>query len=305
MANLAAGQLPDAKRISIDAPAKVNLFLHVCGLRHNGYHSLESLVAFTELSDRISIRSADDLSLSISGPFAGALPEDRDTNLAFRAAEVLIKQKDLRNCAQLTLEKNLPVSSGVGGGSADAAAVLRALAVLWRLDVTDATLAKIGMTIGADVPACIHSAPAIVSGTGETVLPQHPIPPCGVVLVNAGEPVATSTVFMLREGTFTDRASWPTVTSFDGLIAELSARKNDLFASASQISPIIKDVLAAISETANCALARMSGSGGTCFGLYKHESQAAQAAAEMSMQNPGWWCAATKFRAEQPRIQKE
>ena len=256
-------------RMCVDAPAKINLFLHVTGRRGDGYHVLESFVVFAEFGDRIVVEPSDELSLSIEGPFAAGLSADSGDNLVLRAANALRDACDENAGARIILEKNLPVSSGIGGGSADAAATLRALSMLWKLDVTDSCLAEIGIAIGADVPVCLNGRPAVMSGVGEMIENATPPPPVGVVLVNAGEGVSTPAVFAARTASFSESTGWETPDAFDAFIASLAERKNDLFEPACRVSPVIDHVLAAISADDKCALARLSGSGGTCFGLYR------------------------------------
>ena len=290
--------MPGNDRLSLAAPAKINLFLHVTGRRDDGYHLLESLVVFTETGDRLVVGAAKDLTLSISGPFAAALPDADPDNLVLRAAAVLQREASVDAGAHITLEKHLPVSSGIGGGSADAAAALRALCILWGIDVPFSRLAAVGLAIGADVPVCLNARPAIMSGVGEILRDVDPPPPCGVVLVNAGEGVSTPEVFTARTASFSDGGSWQPPGSFDAFIDALKTRQNDLSDPALSVSPVIGDVLAALSDTVDCALARLSGSGGTCFGLYPNKAAAGEAAAVIRAAHPNWWCVATTFRDE-------
>lgn len=294
--------MPDTDhRLAIDAPAKINLYLHVTGRRADGYHLLDSLVAFTEHGDRLTAEPAQDLSLRIHGPFAGGL-EDGADNLVLRAARALQDACNIRDGAALTLEKNLPVSSGVGGGSTDAAAALRLLARLWRLDISDARLAEIGLPVGADIPVCVAGAPSRMTGVGDTVDAIDPVPHCGVVLVNGGEGVSTPSVFAERRGTFSDPVIWTTPQGFDALVTNLRSLTNDLASAAQTVSPVIGDVLDALEQAEGCALARVSGSGGTCFGLFGEPVHADRAAADIHARHPDWWCVATRFREKQPEL---
>lgn len=297
------GLIAHTKTVSAILPAKVNLFLHVCGRRNDGYHLLESLVGFTEFGDRISAKLADDLTLTVEGPFAAELPSIVDKNLIIRAAKVLLEKAGIQKGAHIKLEKNIPISAGIGGGSADAAGTLRALTDLWRLEYSDHSLARLGMRIGADVPICIYSQPAIIEGVGEIVIPQKYFPPCGVVLANAGGIVSTTRVFAERSGSFTKKLIWPEIGSFDNLVNELKIRKNDLSQAAGMILPVIHEVLAAISKTKDCEFYQMSGSGGTCFGLYPNQKAAEKAAISISENNPRWWCIATKFQMDRPQLE--
>ena len=290
-------------RITLDAPAKINLFLHVSGRRDDGYHLLDSLVSFTEYGDRLVAEPGDDLTLRINGPFASGLDDGDTDNLILRAARLLRDASRTRAGAMLTLTKNLPVSSGLGGGSADAAAALRILARLWRLDVDDARLSEIGLSVGADVPVCIAGVPCRMTGIGETVTPVNPFPPCAVVLVNGGEAVATPSVFAAREDVFSDGAAWSGPVGFDTFVAALRDCANDLSAAACTLSPMIDDVLAELTRSDGCALARLSGSGGTCFGLFADSATAEAAAAAIRARHLDWWCKATRFREHRVEIQ--
>lgn len=289
-------------RLSLAAPSKINLFLHVTGRRDDGYHLLESLVVFAATGDRLFVEPSENLSLAVTGPFAAGLAGSGSDNLVMRAASALQREASVQSGATITLEKNLPVSSGIGGGSADAAAALRALSVLWNIDPAGLDLASIGLTIGADVPVCLNARPAIMSGIGETILDVASPPPCGVVLVNAGEGVSTPDVFAARTARFTGAGDWQTPATFDAFIDALKSRKNDLSDPALSVSPVIGDALAALAGTGLCALARLSGSGGTCFGLYPDETAAGNAAAAIRSEHPDWWCVATTFLDAAPKI---
>ncbi len=293
------------KTVYVDLPAKVNLFLRVCGFRGDGYHLLESLVGFTEFADRLSVRSADDLIVSVEGPFAKDLPNAPDSNLVLKAARTLKEEAGVDLGAQITLEKNIPVSAGIGGGSADAAGTLRTLSELWQLKYGVDRLAQIGQVIGSDIPVCVHSITAIIEGAGEEVAPQNCLPDCGVVLVNAGDPVSTESVFSARTGNYSTRLPWPEIKTFDQLVFELALRGNDLSEAAVKLSPLIYDVLTILSETRDCAYFQMSGSGGTCFGLYPSQHLALDAAHLISQSNPDWWCVSTKFRMSCPALRVE
>ncbi len=289
-------------RLSLAAPAKINLFLHVTGRREDGYHLLESLVVFAEAGDRLVVEASEDLSLAITGPFAAALADAGPENLVLRAAAALQRGAAVQSGARIVLEKNLPVSSGIGGGSTDAAAALRALSVLWNIDPASSDLAGMGLAIGADVPVCLNARSAIMSGVGESLREVAPPPACGAVLVNGGEGVSTPGVFAARTAPFTEAGDWQTPRRFDAFIDALRKCKNDLSDPALSVSPVIGEVLAALSETGQCALARLSGSGGTCFGLYADDAAAANAAALIRAEHPDWWCVATTFRDDAPSI---
>ena len=283
-------------RLSLAAPAKINLFLHVTGRRDDGYHFLESLVVFTETGDRLIVEAREDLTLSITGPFAQNLTAAGADNVVLQAAEALQYKASTTLGAHITLEKNLPVSSGIGGGSADAAAALRMLSVLWHVDLHECCLKDIGLAIGADVPVCLNARSAIMSGVGDILQDVDPPPHCGVVLVNGAEGVATPAVFKARKAPFSDIGNWRTPANFGAFINALKSSKNDLSDPARGVSPVIGDVLAALSVTEGCALVRLSGSGGTCFGLYADTNAADKAAAAIKALHPEWWCLSTVFR---------
>lgn len=294
--------MPDTDhRLALDAPAKINLYLHVTGRRDDGYHLLDSLVAFSEHGDRLTVEPAEELSLRIGGAFAGGLAADRD-NLILRAGRALREAFGVRQGAALTLEKNLPVSSGIGGGSADAAAALRLLAEQWRIDDDQERLAEVGLPVGADVPVCLASTTSRMTGIGEIVEHAGPLPPCGVVLVNGGEGVSTPSVFAARKGPYSKPPAWQAADDFEGFARALKDRSNGLALAAQTVSPVISDVLTALEKTEGCALARVSGSGGTCFGLFADPTLAQAAAGDISTRYPQWWSVATRFRAGRPEI---
>ena len=187
--------------IRVEAPAKLNLYLHVTGRRADGYHELDSLVTFTALADTLEIAPADALSLGVSGPFAGAL--EAGDNLAARAAAALAERLGRPASVRIALHKRVPVAAGLGGGSADAAAVLRGLAGLWRLGAEHTgDVREIALGLGADVPVCLDSRAAYMAGIGEVLSTPPPLPPCGVLLVNPGVPVPTGPIFAARRGPF-------------------------------------------------------------------------------------------------------
>jgi 4-diphosphocytidyl-2-C-methyl-D-erythritol kinase len=274
--------------LSERASAKINLYLHVVGRRPDGYHLLDSLAVFAGAADTLTVEPAAALSLAVTGPFAAGLDGEAD-NLVLRAARALAVQAGVPATGRLVLEKNLPVASGIGGGSADAAAALRLLGRFWGVDVDPETLAAIAATLGADVPVCLAGRAAVMSGIGEILTPAPPLPPAGMVLVNPGVAVATPAVFRAREGGF----SVPVILPADGwsdaesLAAALRATVNDLEAPALRLAPAIADSLAALRAAPGCLLARLSGSGATCFGLVA-DAAAARAAAS-GLQHPGWW----------------
>lgn len=269
------------------APAKVNLFLHVVGRRADGYHLLDSLAVFPRVGDTLRAAPAEQLSLAVEGPFCGALQTEPD-NLVLRAARGMADLAGVRAGGCLTLVKTLPVASGIGGGSADAAAALRLLGRLWGVAPAPAAVQALALRLGADVPVCLAALPARMGGVGEALSPAPGLPAFGMALVNPGETVSTPEVFRARAGVFSAPAalppSWPDVTA---MARDLAALGNDLEAPAMALRPSIGEVLAALRATPGCLLARMSGSGATCFGVYADAATAANAAE--SVRRPGWW----------------
>ena len=269
------------------APAKINLTLHVTGQRADGYHLLDSLVVFAEVGDWVSVAPGP-LSLTITGPQAAALPVSGD-NLVLRAARAMGVQ------ACIELEKHLPIASGIGGGSADAAACLRALAALTGADLPNAAAV---LALGADVPVCLAGRPVRMQGVGEVLSPVPALPQMFVVLVNPGLGVATPAVFKALPRK--DNPAMSSVPACDGLAefaAWLADQRNDLEGPAQALAPVISDVKAALSAQAGCLLARMSGSGATCFGLFVTADEAEAARNTIAQQRPEWWCAAGAIRA--------
>ncbi|GAN81915.1 4-(cytidine 5'-diphospho)-2-C-methyl-D-erythritol kinase [Acidocella aminolytica] len=263
------------------APAKVNLYLHVTGKRSDGYHLLDSLAVFPAVGDKVTVSEAASLSLSLSGPFGAALEGEAD-NLLLQAARSLAQDSG----AALALEKNLPVASGIGGGSADAAACLRALCKLWGVQGAD--LPALALHLGADVPVCLRSIPARMQGIGEVLAPAPRLPEFGMVLVNPGVAVPTPSVFKARRGGFTPApmlpAIWPNAAA---MASALKRCTNDLQAAAITIQPVIGEVLATLSTLPGVLLARMSGSGATCFALFATPAEAEAAAAQIPQES--WW----------------
>lgn len=279
--------------IGVEAPAKINLFLHVTGRRADGYHLLQSLVAFAGVHDRIEVRPDEGLTLEIDGPFAAALDAGGE-NLVVRAARALAAEAGIRPNARIRLHKALPVAAGIGGGSADAAAALRALSALWRLSVPADRLRAIALALGADVPACLYGRPAIVRGIGERISPAPPLPDVPTVLVNPMVPLPTAQVFAAREGPFSAPMSFDAgAADVTTLAGALSGARNDLAPFARRIRPEIDAALEAIRAAPSCLMARLSGSGPTCFGLFPSEKTASEAAGRIAGSRPGWWVRAT------------
>ena len=281
---MSAAHVSSIRRI---APAKLNLFLHITGRRDDGYHLLESIFVFTNRGDEITVSEAPDISLTIDGPFANELRDDTDNNLVLKAAKLLQAEMGIQQGAVITLRKNLPIAAGIGGGSADAAATLFALCDLWKLDICTARLHALALSLGADVPACLHTVPQQVSGIGEQLQDCKVDVPGYVLLVNPLVPVATPAVFQAyrQSGVPFD----PTLTQYPVSLTDIKKMsKNSLQSAAQEISPTITEVLTALDQTSP-VMACMSGSGGTCFALYEAKETRDTAAAVIRHQNPKWW----------------
>jgi 4-diphosphocytidyl-2-C-methyl-D-erythritol kinase len=282
--------------VSAFAPAKVNLYLHILGRRADGYHLLDSLVAFADIGDRVTAAPADRLSLALQGPEAAALAPLGDDNLVLRAARLLTAPAApgvAPRGAALVLDKRLPVSAGIGGGSSDAAATMRVLDRLWGRSLAPAALAALALGLGADVPACLAARPVWVGGIGERLEPAAGLPPAGVVLANPRRQLATAAVFRLRHGPFTAPGRFaPMPRDAAGLAAALAARRNDLTAAALSLVPEIAAVLDCLGALPGALLARMSGSGATCFALFTDRAEALAAGQRLAQAEPGWWSAA-------------
>lgn len=270
------------------ARAKVNLALHVVGRRGDGYHLLDLLVVFAELGDRITAAAGQGLRLMVTGPQGGGLAAD-DDNLCLRAARAMQGPGAL-----ITLDKHLPVASGIGGGSADAAATLQVLARLWRAPLPDAAAV---LALGADVPVCLAGRPARMEGVGEVISPLPPLPAAWLVLVNPGVAVSTPAVFaaLARRDNPGLPASLPKLTTTADLAAFLMMQRNDLEPAAQTLAPPIAAARMALTAQSGCRMARMSGSGATCFGLFDDGLAAAAAAQAIRLAHPGWWVQAAEM----------
>ncbi|WP_156680512.1 4-(cytidine 5'-diphospho)-2-C-methyl-D-erythritol kinase [Sphingomonas profundi] len=273
--------------------AKINLALHVRHRRPDGYHALETLFAFAADGDRLTAAPADGLELTVTGPFAAALAgDDPADNLVLRAAVALRDAFGVTAGAALRLDKRLPVASGIGGGSADAAAALRALAALWTLPADDPRLGEIAGRLGADVPACLASRPVRGTARGDVLAPVDEAGLAGMplLLANPRAPLSTAAVFAGWDGH--DRGA---LAEGDPLAAALAGR-NDLEPPARALVPAIDAVLARLGEAAGVRLARMSGSGATCFALFGTTAECAAAARSIADRQPGWWLLETRLR---------
>lgn len=278
--------------------AKVNLTLRVVGRRVDGYHDLESVVAFADCADRLTLTPGPVLDLKMSGPLAQACGDTSD-NLVLKSARLLGERVPNLKVGSFSLDKVLPVAAGIGGGSADAAAALRLLAQLNGLALDDPRLIQVALATGADVPVCLGSRACDMTGVGETLLPLS-LPKIPCVLVNPGIPVATKDVFAalgVRAGDLlvgvTDvlqAVAWPEAgASIEDWVEALAASSNDLEEPAKRIQPVIGEVIAALNATNGAWLARMSGSGGTCFAIYENTADAGRAAEKIKLDHPGWW----------------
>jgi 4-diphosphocytidyl-2-C-methyl-D-erythritol kinase len=277
-------------RVAVLARAKVNLYLHVLGRRPDGYHLLDSLVVFADVGDRIEVASAESLRLAIDGPFAAEVPAG-DDNLVLRAARALAQA--VGRPAAIRLTKSLPVASGIGGGSADAAATLRALVRLWRLDIDGERLRRLALALGADVPMCLRGRPAFVGGIGERIEEVPDLPACALLLVNPRVVLPTPRGFARRGGPFSQPGRFGTrAADARALVAKIADRRNDLTEAAIGLVPAIASVLDALRATPGVLLARMSGSGATCFGLCEDEAAAVSGARALAERHPQWWITA-------------
>jgi 4-diphosphocytidyl-2-C-methyl-D-erythritol kinase len=289
--------VPSKSRALVEhALAKVNLTLRVIGRRADGYHTLESLVVFAGVKDRLAFASGQALGLTVNGPNAAAAGAIAD-NLVLRAARALTAEIDGLKLGRFTLTKHLPAAAGVGGGSSDAAAALRLIARANRLKLTDPRLLRAAARIGADVPVCVDPRSRVMRGIGEILSKPLRIPRFNAVLVNPGDAVPTKDVFAQLHRS--DRKPQPAAQAHSvpsgraAFLAYLKRRANDLEPAAVVIAPEIAKLLDALQKTPGCELARMSGSGATCFGLYASAHAATAAARSISRQHRRWWVCAT------------
>lgn len=278
-------------RLHAQAPAKVNLFLHVGPVAGDGYHPLTSLAVFADVGDRVTVEPADRLSLTVAGPFGQEL--DGPDNLILTALRALgeaagVGEPGLR----VTLDKQLPVAAGLGGGSSDAGAALRLAREALAITADDAALSRIAAVVGADGPMCLFPQTAWAEGRGDVLTPEPRLPPLHAVLVNPGVPSPTGAVYRAYDAgpvRAADRPAPPADWSVETVIDWLAARRNDLEAPAVALEPVIGEALGAVASTPGVALARMSGSGATVFGLCFDADAAAMAAERLAAWRPGWW----------------
>ena len=271
------------------APAKINLTLRVVGRRPDGYHDLESLVAFADLADELTLEPAGTVSLDVSGQFSAQCGR-RDDNLVLEAARVLGLP-----AGRFVLDKRIPVAAGLGGGSADAAAALRLIAQLNGLALDDPRMAAAAEACGADVPVCLKSQPCVMRGVGDDLSPTVALPSLPALLVNPGVPLATKDMFdAFRPSVSVTEPIADVPSSIEGLLEWLASRGNDLTDASTVLVPQIGQVLGELAVQDGCRLSRMSGSGATCFGLFETASNAREAANRLSANHRNWWiCAVT------------
>jgi 4-diphosphocytidyl-2-C-methyl-D-erythritol kinase len=287
-----------AEPISGPAYAKVNLTLRVLGKRADGYHDLESLVVFASVADQVGLLPGLALGLDVHGPTAAAAGDVAD-NLVLRAAQALAARVPGLRLGRFWLTKYIPVAAGLGGGSSDAAAALLLLAQLNGLAADDPRLIEVARATGADVPVCLDARARVMRGIGEILSPPLALPMLPALLVNPGVPVPTKEVFARLGLAPGERRGDPSVIEpnqlkeRDALVAYLISQPNDLEAPALTLQPVIADVLAALGRRSDCLLARMSGSGATCFGLFTSRQAAVAAQEQLQAAHPAWWIMTT------------
>ncbi len=280
-----------------NAPAKINLTLRVLRRRDDGFHDIESLVVFADFGDRLSFSRGGELTLKMNGPSAVAAGEGED-NLVLKAARALAARRPDIVLGAFDLDKRLPVAAGLGGGSADAAAALRLIANANGIAPGDPHLYAAALATGADVPVCLDPSPRIMRGIGEVLSGRLALPPLPAVLVNPGVALPTKSVFagwkpVSSPAAALDDAATGRLSGNAELLQLLAVQSNDLEGPAIALRPVVADVLAVLRALAGCRLARMSGSGATCFGLFASADDAAMAEKLLSIKQPGWWVKAT------------
>jgi len=272
------------------APAKINLFLHVGPAADDGYHPLASLVAFADVGDGVGVTRADALSLSVTGPFGGALAGEGD-NLILRGLRALGEAAGIgAPLVAVTLDKRLPIAAGLGGGSADAGTAIRLTARLLDLGLDEAALEDVADVVGADGPMCLRARPAWATGRGGDLREEPRLPPLHAVLLNPGLPSPTGAVYRAYDDAPAGGADCPAAPadwSPSAVIDWLKGQRNDLEAPALRVTPGIGEALSTMQLAPGCRLTRMSGSGATVFGLF--DDAAAAKAAALALQRPGWW----------------
>ena len=294
---------PSSQSLTVFAPAKINLFLHVINRRHDGYHNLQSLVTFADIGDTVTLSTACITKFEINGPFSNAF-DPKETDSGPQSKNIMMKAlwglSSLYNNPtpqfQITLHKELPLSSGIGGGSADAAALIWGITKLWGMPDNKDAFEKFMLDLGADVPVCFRSNNALVEGIGEKIFYTELIPEIPVVFINPLKPCPTTAVFKSFQGKFHRPIAINEADFTDyNFIDFLKKHDNALEEAAQRIVPDITNVLNTLNYSDGCRLARMSGSGATCFGLFDDENKSQKASQEISIQNPDWWVKAGKI----------
>ncbi len=300
---MAEATLPDGFRVR--AAAKVNLTLSLTGRREDGYHLIDGLVVFAGIGDDLAVGAAAEFALAIDGPFGASVAAGRD-NLVSKAAHGLAALAGRAPAVRIALRKRLPVAAGIGGGSADAAATLRALCALWRPALAGSEFDALALSLGADVPVCVYGRPAFMSGVGEALVPAPALPEAYLVLANPGVEVSTAAVFAGVSGRYSEPQPHLSEPPRDAVaLADwLRAGANDLTPSACALEPRIASVIERIARAPGCLLTRMSGSGPTCFGLFATAAAAHRAAQGIAAENAGWWVRAAPVLAGPPRLSR-
>lgn len=285
--------------IKVFAPAKVNLYLHVMGKREDGYHLLDSLVMFADIGDTLVFEKSNHFSFSVEGPFANAfMGAELDTspqskNLVVKAAWKIANLLARELNVSIKLQKNLPLGGGIGGGSADAAACLWGLCQLWNVMLPETHKSALALQLGSDVPVCLKSETCIMQGTGEIIQEAPELAELPVLLVWPGAPTSTAAVFQsleMREYSLPAKFPGGAIDQIGTLTAFLNtSTRNDLTSGAISFLPAIKMAIDLINTQPGCRLARLSGSGSTCFGIFENDEQLAKAAETISLHHPTWW----------------
>lgn len=286
--------LPDG--IALTCHAKINLFLHVLGKRDDGYHDLQSWIVFAEVGDSIRVREAKQFHLAVEGQFAHSLPSMGE-NLITRTVNLLAERHKQKPNVMVELTKNLPIGTGLGGGSANAAATARALQHIWGFEWQDGDDEWLARNIGADVPACLLSSATMVEGIGEKLVPTPHLPEnCHLVIVYPGIGISTSEVFGMLSPPYTPHHEiFPEAKDVFDLVKQLQETRNDMMHPAMGLQPKILEAYRALTRQSGCLLARMTGSGSACFGIFPDEEAARMAANAIRKAEPKWWVRATRF----------
>ncbi len=282
------------------AHAKINLALHVTGRRGDGYHDLDSLVAFADLHDALTLSRHDRYCLTVHGPHARALLSPHATsgqNMIDKAVALLSRDVDMRvQKVAINLQKNLPVAAGLGGGSADAAAALTGIVALFNINITPSRLQRLAAKLGSDVPVCVHGRACRMRGRGDVIALVPSLPDLALLLVNPAVAVTTPQVFSgLTTATNRPLPEFPKAFSTTGFITWLQGCRNDLLPPALTLAPVIGETIAAIKILPGCLYTSMSGSGATCFGLFETREQAKTARRHIKRDHPHWWSQTAKL----------